>query len=315
MGEVRENLPVASWKVGGAEVVQFPITDFAQAGGNRIVQHERAYRDGARLDDTGSKARQWTFTAHFGNRLEEPGIPATVNLYPTVLRQLIRSFDEHETGDLILPPIGKVRARAETYNWRETPDEDDAATIELVYTEDNEDALDRAVLDLPGVTATIFKLAEQTTFTAQKNGAWNDDLASLTEVCSEIEGLMLAPGRGVSDLGAVIRAHRRALQGLLQTTATVLGQGDALSEPRASDTHRQVRTMMDREAQAEEERTQSRPRTKAFVIDVERTSIFEVAARFDQDAEELLDLNGARIEDPFLLVRGDVIRLFESAAR
>lgn len=314
MGEVREKLPLASWKVGQAEVVEFPITDFSQAGGNRIIQHERPYRRGARLDDTGGRATQWSFTAHFSNRIEEPGI-GNVALYPTVLRQLIRSFEEHETGDLILPPIGKVRARAETYNWHETPDEDDAATVELVFTDDNEDAIDRQVFDLPGVTATIVKLAEQTTFTAAKNGAWNDDFASLTEVCSEIEGLMLAPGRGVSDLGAVIRSHRRALQGLGETTLTVLGQDDRLSEPRASDTHRQLRTMMDREAQAEEERTQSRPRTKAFLIDVERTSIFEVAARFDQDAEELLDLNGARIEDPFLLVRGDVIRIYESAAR
>jgi prophage DNA circulation protein len=301
--------------VGKAPIVEFPITDFTQTGGNRIVLHERPFRDGARLDDTGSKPRAWSFTAHFSNRIQEPGVSSAIPLYPQILRQLIRSFDEHETGDLILPPVGKVRARAGDYTWNETPDDDDAATLTLTFTEDNEDALDRAVLNLPGVTATIFKLAEQTTFTAQKNGSWNDDLVSLTEVCAEIEGLMLAPGRGVADLGAVIRAHRRALQGLGETTATVLGQEDRLSEPRASDTHRQVRTMMDREAQAEEERTQSRPRTKAFLIDVERTSIFEVAARFDQDAEELLDLNGARIEDPFLLVRGDVIRIFESAAR
>lgn len=321
MGDIYSQYPSASWRVGeGGEAIIFPVLGITEAGGNRLVTQERPYRDGAKLDDTGSKARQWSFTAIFNNTITE-GAQSGVPLYPQTLRRLLRSFDIHETGTLTLPTVGIVRARAETYSRKETPEEDDQATLELTFVEDNEDALDRAQLNPPAVVATIVKLAEQTTFTVQKNGVWNDDLASLEERASEIEGLLLAPGRSVADVRAVAKAHRNSIRRVTDA-ATTAGSpifGDAfagrIDDPRSSDTHRRLRIMMDREAAAEEERASSRPRTMAFVVDVEVTSLFEVAARLNQDAEELLELNSARVDDPFYLSRGEVIRVFESAPR
>lgn len=313
MGEVFERYPLARWVVGSVSVT-FPIIELTEQGGNRIVLQERPFRDGAKLDDTGSKPRQWSLQALFTNRLEEPGI--TTALYPTALRALIRSFDLHETGTLTLPTVGDVRARAQDYTRKESPETDDSATLDCTFIEDNEDALDRAQLQPPSVAATLVRLAEQTQFTAQSQGVWNEDLASLREVCSEIEGLMRAPGRSVTDLGARVRAHRRALQSVIDTAASEAStSGGLFSDPRGSELERQLRIIMDREAQAEDERVQSRPRTRGYTIDVERTSIFEVAARLNQDAEELLELNSARVDDPFLLTRGQVIRVFESPPR
>ena len=309
------NYPVARWQVGTSAPVTFPVQQVTESGGNRLVMHERPYRDGAKLDDTGSKPRTFALTAIFNNSINEPGIdPSGPPLYPTLLRQLIRSFDLHETGTLTLPTVGNVRCRAQDYSRKEAPELSDTALLDLTFVQDNEDSLERTVLNPPGVVATIVRLAEQTQFTAQKDGIWSEDLGTLRERASEIESLMKAPGRAVGDVATVVRAHRRSLESLLNTAREESGVDGIFGEPRASRTERQLQEMLDREAQAEAERTASRPRTKAFVVDVEVTSIYEIAARLGQDATELMDLNAARIDDPFTLTRGEVIRVFETAA-
>lgn len=312
MGEVFEQYTVASWQVGKLDSVSFPVTAIEESGGNRIVPQERPGRDGGKLDDTGGQPRQWNITAVFGTSFEEPGI--TEGLYPGVIRALIRSFDEHETGTLTLPTVGDVRARAATYKRRESTDADDYATLELTFTQDNEESLAGAMLLPPQVVSTINRLAEQTVFSAQSQGIWNEDLKSLPEIAAEIEGLLLAPGRSVSDLGAVVRSHRRAVQRMIDALESASSTDGVFGDPSASELHRQLRIVLDREAGAEDERSSSRPRAVPFVIDVEITSIFEVAGRLNQDVEALMELNSARIDDPLTLTRGQVIRVFERAS-
>jgi hypothetical protein len=308
--------PVGAWAAGSMPKILFAVVDITETGGNRIVQHERPYRPGAKLDDTSSKARTWAVTIVFNNSIVEPGIGNDPRRapYPTVLRQLLRSFDIHETGTLTLPTVGDVRCRAETYTRNERAEQIDTATVTVNWVEDNEEALDRAALQPPGVVATLVRLSERTVFTAQAAGVWTSDLANLRERCNELTTLMQAPGRSVADVATVARANRRAIENVFATGRTELGRFGIISEPRSSGLHDQLATLSDRQARAEDERTASRPRTKAFVVDVEVTSIYEIAARVGQDAAELLDLNAARISDPFDLERGDVIRIFETAA-
>jgi prophage DNA circulation protein len=308
--------PVAAWAAGSMPKILFPVVDITETGGNRIVPHERPYRDGAKLDDTGSKARTWAVTILFNNAIVEPGIASDPRrpLYPTVLRQLLRSFDIHETGTLTLPTIGDVRARVETYTRAEKPEQFDSAAVTVNWIEDNEEALDRAALQPPGVVATLVRLSERTVFTAQALGVWSSDLATLRERCNELTTAMQAPGRAVADVATVARANRRAIESVFATGRTELGRLGLFSEPRSSELHDQLATLSDRQARAEDERTASRPRTMAWVVDVEQTSIYEIAARVRQDAEELLDLNAARISDPFDIERGTVLRIFETAA-
>ena len=314
MSEIFSKYPTASWRVGDGETLFFPVVDITENGGKRIVQHQRPNRPGAKLQDTGCKARSWTFTAIFNNSIQE-GVQNGVPLYPQRLRQILRSLDTAETGTLVLPTVGKVRARPETYERKESPEQQDTAALSMTFVEDNEESLDRAALNPPSVVATLLKLAEQTTFTLQRNGI-SDSGLSLTEFAAEVEGLLLAPGRAVADLGAVVRSHRRAIQRMIDAATTAAdSDGGLFSEPRGSEMQRQLRILLDREAAAEDERTSSRPRTVAFVIDVEETSIIEVAARVDQDAEELMDLNAARVADPLYLTRGEVIRIYESQPR
>ncbi len=318
--------PVAKWQVGDADPIFFPVMGITETGGNRIIAHERPFRDGAKLDDTGAKPRSWSFTAHFSNRIEEPGTEENpLPLYPDMLRLLIESFDQHETGNLTLPTIGTVRARAQDYTRKEDPEATDTGLVDLCFVQDNEDALDRALLSPPTVRATVVKLAEQATGSLQRDGVWGEDLrpnehevqvsdststpsSSLMETAADIEGLLLAPGRSVADLESTVRAHQRAVARIMTAASGDDTRGGGEAE-------RLLAILLDREAAAAAERTASRPRTRPFVIDVERTSIYEVSARLHQDAEELLDLNGARIDDPFRLDRGQVIRVYESAPR
>jgi prophage DNA circulation protein len=313
---IYEQYPVASWKVGGRAAIAFSIGDITETGGNRIIAHERPYRDGAKLDDTGSKPRKWSFQALFNNTIEEDGITTVVAPYPGVLRLVLRSFDFHETGDLTLPTIGTVRARAEDYSRKETRENQDTGTLDLVFAEDNEEALDRAQLNPPSVMATLVRLAEQTVFSAPKNGAWHADLSTLRERCNEITTLLAAPGRTVADIGAVSRAHRRAIASVFESLTTLAKQTNGLfAGGRGAENHRQAKQLLDREAQAESERTSTRPATRAYVVDVEECSLWDVAARVDQAIDDLLELNAARIDDPFLLTRGQVLRVYESAPR
>jgi len=313
--EIFEQYPVGSWRTATTEAIEFAVVDVQETGGNRIVRHAIPHRPGAKCESTGEKERCWSVTAIFNNSIEE-GVRDGVPLYPERLRQLLRSFRTGETGWLVLPTTGEVRARLEEYDRAERSEQRDTATLVLKFVEDNEESLDRAALNPPSVVATLVKLAEQTVFSAQRQGLHTPELIGLQEFAAQVEGLLLAPGRAAADLGAIVRAHRRAIQRMIDAATTAANDtGGLFSEPRGSETERQLRTLMDREAAAEDERVSSRPRTKAFVIDVEETSIFEVAARVDQDAEELMDLNASRVDDPFRLTRGEVIRIFESAPR
>jgi len=313
-----EQYPAASWKVGDAQRVVFIIQgQIQETGGNRIVKQERPHRNGAKLDDTGALPRSWAFEMLFTNEVSEPGLEANPEpLYPNMLRLMIDSFDRHETGDLILPTVGPVRARAATYVRTEDGGERDTATLRVTFDEDNEDALDRAALTPPTVRATVVSQAQETTFSAQSQGAWDDDVASLTQSAIELESAMLAPGRAANDIQAQVRKARAAVCRVITTQGKISKQvGGQFNQPRGSEAERNLRRSEDRQAQAVDERNSGRPRTRAFTVDVVRTNIFEIAARFDQDASELLDLNDSRIADPFVLRRGDVVRVFETRPR
>ena len=298
----------------GASAVSFPVLAISEQGGNRIVPQARVNRPGAKLDSTGTKPRSFTVQTVFNNSIAEPDVSSNLPMYPRVLLLLLRLFQSQETGTLTLPTVGEVRCRLQDYTRDERFEERDTARVTLVFVEDNEDSLSRAALAPPSVTATVVRLAEQTQFSAQKDGIWDPSLGTLRERMNELETLMRAPGRSVADVSTIVRAHRRAIESLVATAREESGATGIFGEPRASHTERQLVTLSDREAQAETERTASRPRTKAYVVDVERTSLYEIAARLRQDVTELMDLNAARVADPFDLTRGEVIRVYETAA-
>src|SRR5689334_5238078 len=101
-----ENYPPCSWTVQGDTIV-FPVADIEEDGGNRIVRRRRPYRNGAKLDDTGSNEKVWRVTVVLENSIEEDGLDPNRPLYPFVANALVSSFDLHDTGDLVLSTRGK----------------------------------------------------------------------------------------------------------------------------------------------------------------------------------------------------------------
>jgi hypothetical protein len=312
-----EQYDIASWRVGDGPKLFFPVESITDQIGNRIIRHKRPYRAGAKLDNSGAEPRSWTLAVIFTNNLNEPGLSQNgLDLFPDVYRLMQQSFDSQETGDLVIPGLGPVRAKAETMTSVETFEELDTARVSLVFTQDNEEALDRALIRPPTARATSQRLAEQTVFTAQAAGGWDGDLNGLIEFAAEVENLLLAPGRATNSVETQVRRNRRAIERIgeaqLQLAKDV---GLDTDQPRGSGSERSALLLGDRQAQAMGERSQGRPKTLAWKVDVERTNIFEVAARFDQDAEELMELNDSRLANPFSLQRDQVVLVFKTRPR
>jgi prophage DNA circulation protein len=313
----QEQYDIASWQVGEQQRLFFPVEQIQESIGNRLIAHKRPYREGAKHDDTGGEPRTWRLTVCFNNSIVEPGLSQNGrDLFPDVLRLMKRSFDVHECGNLVVPGTGLVRARAQTMEATESVDAIDTAAVVMVFVHDNEEALDRALIRPPSVRATTQRLATQTVFSAQAAGAWDDDLNGLVEFAAEVENLLLAPGRATNAVETQVRRNRRAIERIREAQVQFAEDvGLETNRPRGSHVERALLMLSDRQAQAGAERAQGRPRTRAFRVDVAETSIFELATRFNQDAEELMELNDSRIADPFTLRRGDVIRVFATRPR
>jgi prophage DNA circulation protein len=311
--EVFGQYPVGSWSVAGAAPVSFPVLDVKETGGNRLVQHERPFRDGAKLDDTGATARTFTLTCLFDNSIEEPDIPADPPLYPTVLNLLLESFGKHETGDLVVPTRGKIRARAQTYTRAESHAARDSATLDLVFIEDNEDSVDARSLGEPTVRASALRLSEHCTYSAQSEGMDDENLNSLTDTLSEVQGLLAAPGENVETIEAQTRRNRRAIEATVEAGETLGRQvGGLFNEPRGASSTRQLRRLADQQAKAADEKSRGRPRLVPYTVRSE-VSIFAVAVLVRQPAERLMDINAGRLADPLRIPAGTTIRVYERA--
>lgn len=309
--------PVASWQVGDSPVIRFPLVGaLSEDLTNRIVRQVRPYRRGAKLDSTGFAEREFSLTALFNNTIVEAGLESNPRpLYPFMLRQLLEAFTLQQTGTLTLPTVGAVRCRALSAKRLEQVDARDQATVDLTFVEDNEEALLTAPFTLPSARATVAKNAAQTFFTLNREAGVADvDLFTMRERSSDVESRLLSAGRSVADLEAEARSLRWQMQRQRETQRQLADGLGILGteEPRGSEFHRLSIRLEDTLGKATDEKFASRPRVRTFVVDVAVTSLFEIAARLKQDPQDLLDLNGERVPDPFYLEQGDVVRVFDT---
>lgn len=314
---IQSSFPVASFEVR-QETVRFPVAGDKLAGGNRIVEHQRPYRDGAKCDDTGSLPRRWTVEAVFNNSIQEDGLDPNTPLYPDLMQRVLDLFDLHETGDLFHPIDGKVRARAQSYERATNVEEVDTGRVTLVFVEDNEDDVDAEAFARPSVNGAVSAMADSLSATAQQEDVWIKDLAtidpsalegassgglSLGEFCAEIEGLMRAPGERTAAIQAQVRAARRSLASVLRTAREVTGFDTPTNTILAAE------RLLDVTAYATSEKTDQMPRRIPYIVR-ESTTIFAIAADLRQPPDALLEINDQRIDDPFHVEPG-VIRVFD----
>jgi prophage DNA circulation protein len=305
----------ATWTVGGATIA-FPVFSIDEDGGNRIITHERPKRDGAKLDDMGSKARIFSFEAMFDNGLLAlPDAELVLNeinggmqLYPDVLNALCDSFDFHETGDLFVPTRGKMRARADTYGRNENANVRNHGRLHLVFKVDNEDSLDAASFSPPAVSASAIAVAEAMELEAEKTGAWDGSIADLMEMASNIEGLANAPGDFLNDLEEQAGAMKAATDKVVKTNSDVTTEGKALlMDPESSTLAKHLETLKEMAGQSIEKSRRGVPGFKSLTY-ATRMSIFDVAAAEGKDASVLMQIN-AQLEDPLDIPAGTGVRV------
>jgi len=300
---VQQSFSVFSFKVGGVRVAVPCLQDDVE-GGNRIVRFPRPYREGEKLDDTGAEARVWTPVAVFGNNIEEPGLDPNVPLYPDLMTAFLRLAGTHETGDLVTPHDGVVRARFAKFKRITPEDLEDFAMVQCTFIEDSEDSVGADAFARPSVSGRHRRLAEETKFSLELEDGWADPILEIQVLASELEGLMRAPGRAVEDAQARFRSLAHSLQSLGQTFLEVTGlaREEGTSPPTCSAELR-MHQLLDLSAAAAAERQASAPARVPYIVK-QPTTIFYIAARVKQPVEALLDLNW-KIEDPFYVKPGE----------
>jgi prophage DNA circulation protein len=303
-----EKLPIASWKVGGVSV-RFPVVTIGETGGNRLVPREFPYREGAKYDDTGAKPKTWTMQAVFNNSVLEPGMGQTEALYPTVLNKLLATFDKHETGDLVVPTRGRVRARAQDYTRNEMAERRDEAIVDLVFVEDNEERTGAQTFEAPSANASASRLAETTVFSAQSDGVWDTSIQDLFAFAAELEAVANFPGDTVGDVdqsaGQMIAAANR-----VGDAFTNAAEGnDVLNDPDSSQTQRKLQQSKDIAGRARAQARGGLPPVVTRLADSD-TTLFAIAADLGQEADQVIALN--RDLDPLDVPEGTVVRVFDA---
>ena len=306
--------PIASWTVAG-KTYQFPVETVKETGGNRLVNRERPYRDGAKIDDVGSSPKCWSLSSCFNSTVVGEGGSDSAPLYPDVLNDLLRSFDKHETGDLVVPTIGKIRARAKSYSREEKNDEIDTARVTLEFIQDNEDKVDATAFTLPTVRSSVAALAQATTFSAESDGSFNSTLADLNAMASQLEAIASYPSDTLQDLdnqaGIVVNATNRVLDAFTSKSNNPKTKARAmLSDPDSSMTQRKLTALQDTSARARAELRANEPPIVRAIFDVP-LSLFDIAARLGQDANKLIALNPAL--DPFFIPANTNVRVHDAS--
>ena len=231
-------------------------------------------------------------------------------LFPDRMKKLLDCVDEFETGDFFHPIDGQVRARM-VRATRTLPNEDtDTGMVNFTFVEDNEENIDAKAIT-PGITGAAIRLSEQTAFSMeQEDLGWNEGIEEIKEFCSELEGLMMAPGRTADDIDTKARAVTRAIGSVFNTQDSESRNASTrVVSPPAGSTRRALERLLDRVGGATDESNRSRPKTKRYTVK-QKTSLFSIASEVNQPVSALAEINSQRIEDPFNVEPGEY-RIYE----
>ena len=319
MDSIFEGFVLCTWEVTGFSV-PLPVSRIEEEGGNRLVERERPNRDGAKIDDTGSKAKRWVLTLDYLNGSSEPDFPE--DAYPDLVNTLMQSCDVHECGDLTLPHIGKRRCRAHSYRRVEASDDRDYALVSVTFVEDNEDGTTASSFQSPSARSVCRTLTEQTTLDCDDAGVDTGESLgeALNDLAAGIETVLNAPGDFVGQFETMGKQFDAAAGRIEDAGSNMVHTFSPpaphenpapLDDPGNSRALRGLRRLRDLGRRAADERLSALPRIIVRVDAVER-SIFDIAAELSQDVTKLLTLNGS-IENLLAIPARTPVRVFASS--
>lgn len=301
-----------SWTPKGGATLVFPVESTREGYRNRLVRHKRPYRDGARLDDTGHDAIVWTLSCGFYNgNWHEAEIADPAAVYPQLVNDLCDSFKIHETGDLVTATRGTRRCRAESYDRTEASSPRDAAIVNFVWVEDNEDDAAAAAQQGPSVAAVTLSKARAATFDVESTGLGGDGFASLTALAAEVEALVRSPGEYAGELEGKANALTSRVRSIERAFASESEQATSdvrriLTDPMNSRAGRRLREVSDLAQQSVASKLSMGPRIVGKVSPRD-TSLFAMAAASGADVADVLRLNPGL--NAFFVPAGTLVRV------
>ena len=308
-----QKMSPATFSVAGL-LFAFPVLQIQETGGNRIVERERPYRDGAKLDDTGSVARRWSMEAIFNNSILIPGVNAVNKnrpLYPDILNELLYIFDNiHETGDLFVPTAGAQRVRADQYSRTEVFSARNQAIVTFTWIEDNEDIVGTRLINPATAGANAQRLATTMSDDSQSVGSLSESLADLDQTMSDLEDIVNAPGEVAQD----VDAQNQKIQGHAERSKKTFKEANRpgrnlFLDPVSSAAVRKIERIQDMAAREANESRRGRPKLLTVVF-ADSSTIFRVAAVVRQDPLDLMAINPQL--DPFFIPKLTPVKIFST---
>jgi prophage DNA circulation protein len=302
--------PIGKFSISGDEAY-FVVMDVGERGGSRLAKRDRPYRDGTKIDKLGRKGRGWSVKTLYMNRWldGEPGIPSDVVLYPDELNKMLMAVEIQETGDLQLPTRPSIRAVLEDYEWQESADQPDAAVVTWHFWEDNEDNVDLAVLSAATARSTIQSHADQTVFSVERAGGYSQLVEDFEKACSDLSDAIAAPGEMLEDVDMKTSRLVRSTTNLgRQAERTAAFGVNRMTQPESWATGRNLCAAADTGCRAADEKTGSRVVT--ILTGDSPSAIFDVALKYAQDPQELMDMN-PMIEDFLSIPPRTRLRVFQ----
>lgn len=251
----------------------------------RLVARKRPYVEGAPLDDTGADPDVVELQIMFANGHGNPGVPDPA--YPAYHRRFMREARVEGTGTLYYPGLGEIRCRLKRLDSRKISEERDHEMVGATFWSDTEDGRATAQnYDLPSAKTAgpviVRKFHEESTWW----GLGGDLFESIADLVSSLEAAANSPFDAAQELEAraslLIETTQRATALLLLPLSPFSGPdsaGPLALLNRLQDTAAAQRGAIFGTGSS---------RVRRFT---ETLSIFDVAARLGQSADDLIRLN------------------------
>jgi hypothetical protein len=215
--------------------------------------------------------------------------------YPEDINALVASAKIHEIGDLMVPTVGPVKARAWSYERIEQHSERDLGAITITFIEDVPDDEAASQWQAPQAASVAAQYAAEYNAGFEGLGLDGDPLGDIIDFCEDLQALVAAPGQIVDSIesrgSAVLQELdnlERSFTSAVETDPTNVAA--ALVDPFGFGPGRALRRLADTIASGISTQLSPQIITRKFPIAL---SIFDVALRVDQDAQKLIQLNQA----------------------